>query len=267
VRYTVDYLATAWGVAKQSCSPNSAVEQAASAARPWQRAQRRQCGSGGPRPVLRPPLLTAGVMWFCGLSLIGPIDPSPSLWRELPERRPGRETTMMEARCRLAREIVTFDVCDTSLAVSAEYTFMKRPISADEEGIVFPFLDDPSMGDPSLVDATISYDDGPYSTLDVNTLSTDYWICHLDGSFTRSAMVRLAYTQPLRSRRAGYHLTSRSRCTTPVDSAVFIVRFRPTGRKPNFSLPFARQPTDSPERIWIASFTNWTPKKELRIRW
>ena len=41
--------------------PNSALEQAASAARPWQRAQRRQCASGGPRPVTRPPLLTAGV--------------------------------------------------------------------------------------------------------------------------------------------------------------------------------------------------------------
>jgi hypothetical protein len=40
---------------------NSALEQAASAARPWQRAQRRQCASSGPRPVPRPPLLTASV--------------------------------------------------------------------------------------------------------------------------------------------------------------------------------------------------------------
>ena len=41
--------------------PNSALEQTASAARPWQGAQRRQCVSSGPRPVPRPPLLTAGV--------------------------------------------------------------------------------------------------------------------------------------------------------------------------------------------------------------
>ena len=41
--------------------PNSALEQAASAARPWQRAQRMLAGLGGPRSVPRPPLLTAGV--------------------------------------------------------------------------------------------------------------------------------------------------------------------------------------------------------------
>ena len=40
---------------------NSALEQAASSARPWQRAQRKQCALSGPRPVTRPPLLTAGV--------------------------------------------------------------------------------------------------------------------------------------------------------------------------------------------------------------
>jgi hypothetical protein len=40
---------------------NSALEQAASVARPWQGAQRRQCGSSGPRSVPRPPLLTASV--------------------------------------------------------------------------------------------------------------------------------------------------------------------------------------------------------------
>jgi hypothetical protein len=42
--------------------PNSALEQAASAARPWQKAHRMFAGSGGPRSVPRPPLLTAGVM-------------------------------------------------------------------------------------------------------------------------------------------------------------------------------------------------------------
>ena len=40
---------------------NSALEQAASTARPWQKAHRKQSGSGGPRSVPRPPLLTAGV--------------------------------------------------------------------------------------------------------------------------------------------------------------------------------------------------------------
>jgi hypothetical protein len=40
---------------------NSALEQAASAARPWQKAHRMLAVSGGPRPVPRPPLLTAGV--------------------------------------------------------------------------------------------------------------------------------------------------------------------------------------------------------------
>jgi hypothetical protein len=42
-------------------SPNSALEQAASAARPWQAAQGKTVALGGPRPVPRPPLLTAGV--------------------------------------------------------------------------------------------------------------------------------------------------------------------------------------------------------------
>jgi hypothetical protein len=41
--------------------PNSALEQAASAARPWQKAHRMLTSSGGPRPVRRPPLLTASV--------------------------------------------------------------------------------------------------------------------------------------------------------------------------------------------------------------
>ena len=40
---------------------NSAREQAASAARPWQKAQREHSSSGEPRSVPRPPLLTAGV--------------------------------------------------------------------------------------------------------------------------------------------------------------------------------------------------------------
>jgi hypothetical protein len=40
---------------------NSALEQAASAARPWQTAQREHSSPGGPRPVPRPPLLTASV--------------------------------------------------------------------------------------------------------------------------------------------------------------------------------------------------------------
>ena len=42
-------------------SPNSALEQAASAARPWQAAQGKTQARGGPRPVPRPPLLTASV--------------------------------------------------------------------------------------------------------------------------------------------------------------------------------------------------------------
>lgn len=42
-------------------SHNDALEQAASASRPWQRAHRRHTRSGGPRPVTRPPLLTASV--------------------------------------------------------------------------------------------------------------------------------------------------------------------------------------------------------------
>jgi hypothetical protein len=42
---------------------NSALEQAASAARPWRTAQSRTQARGGPRPVPRPPLLTAGVRW------------------------------------------------------------------------------------------------------------------------------------------------------------------------------------------------------------
>jgi hypothetical protein len=45
---------------------NSALEQAASAARPWQRAQTRKCVSGGSRPGTRPSLLTAGVMLLPG---------------------------------------------------------------------------------------------------------------------------------------------------------------------------------------------------------
>ena len=40
---------------------NNALEQAASTARPWQKAHRKQSSPGGPRPVPRPPLLTAGV--------------------------------------------------------------------------------------------------------------------------------------------------------------------------------------------------------------
>jgi hypothetical protein len=40
---------------------NSAVEQAASAARPWQKAQTEQPSWGGPRPGPRSPQLTAGV--------------------------------------------------------------------------------------------------------------------------------------------------------------------------------------------------------------
>jgi hypothetical protein len=42
-------------------SCNSALEQPASAARPWQAAQGKTVARGGPRPVRRPPLLTAGV--------------------------------------------------------------------------------------------------------------------------------------------------------------------------------------------------------------
>jgi hypothetical protein len=42
-------------------APNSALEQAASAARPWQAAQGKTQTRGGPRSVPRPPLLTAGV--------------------------------------------------------------------------------------------------------------------------------------------------------------------------------------------------------------
>jgi hypothetical protein len=41
--------------------PNSALEQAASAARPWQKTHRMLAGSRGPRSVRRPPLLTASV--------------------------------------------------------------------------------------------------------------------------------------------------------------------------------------------------------------
>jgi hypothetical protein len=55
---------------------NSALEQTASAARPWQRAHRKQSGRGGPRSARRPPLLTAGVrlilsfmLLVCGLLL------------------------------------------------------------------------------------------------------------------------------------------------------------------------------------------------------
>jgi hypothetical protein len=45
---------------------NSALEQAASAARPWQAAQGKTQARGGPRPVPRPPLLTAGVRKHVG---------------------------------------------------------------------------------------------------------------------------------------------------------------------------------------------------------
>jgi hypothetical protein len=40
---------------------NSALEQAASAARPWQATQGKTQARSGPRPVPRPPLLTASV--------------------------------------------------------------------------------------------------------------------------------------------------------------------------------------------------------------
>jgi hypothetical protein len=44
--------------------PNSALEQAASAARPWRASQGKTVTRGGPRPVPRPPLLTAGVNYL-----------------------------------------------------------------------------------------------------------------------------------------------------------------------------------------------------------
>jgi hypothetical protein len=43
-------------------SSNDAVEQPASASRPWQAAQGKAQARGGPRPGRRPPLLTASVM-------------------------------------------------------------------------------------------------------------------------------------------------------------------------------------------------------------
>jgi hypothetical protein len=64
---------------------NSALEQAASAARPWQRAQRRQCVLSGPRPVLSPPLLTASVGCTGAAMTAGTrahVRPRPPRWRE-----------------------------------------------------------------------------------------------------------------------------------------------------------------------------------------
>jgi hypothetical protein len=46
---------------------NSAVEQAASAARPWQAAQSKTQARSGPRPVRRSPLLTASVRRIWGV--------------------------------------------------------------------------------------------------------------------------------------------------------------------------------------------------------
>jgi hypothetical protein len=45
----------------QSRSAYSALEQTASAARPWQATQGKTPSRGGPRPGPGPPLLTAGV--------------------------------------------------------------------------------------------------------------------------------------------------------------------------------------------------------------
>jgi hypothetical protein len=48
-------------IGREMLQANSALEQTASAARPWQRAQGKTVARGGPRPARRPPLLTAGV--------------------------------------------------------------------------------------------------------------------------------------------------------------------------------------------------------------
>jgi hypothetical protein len=45
---------------------NNALEQTASAARPWQAAQGKAQAPGGPRPGRRPPLLTASVRLSSG---------------------------------------------------------------------------------------------------------------------------------------------------------------------------------------------------------
>jgi hypothetical protein len=238
------------------------------------RRSRLPAGGRSVRPVssssgARLPMLSANVVWFCGLLLMGPIEPTPSIrWPQRHGRvSPVTTEILSEARCRIAREIVTLDVGDTSLTVFAEYTFMKRHITADAEGVVLPFVADPSMGKPSLVNATISYDDGAYSNLDVNTLPNDAWICDLQSDYTRSAVVRLAYARRLYSRRVGHCLTSRSNCGMTVDSAAFTVRFHPIDRTPHFNLPFTRGASDPLERIWTASFVNWTSKKNLMIKW
>lgn len=42
---------------------NSALEQEASAARPWRADQGKTVAQGGPRPVRKPLVVTAGVRW------------------------------------------------------------------------------------------------------------------------------------------------------------------------------------------------------------
>jgi hypothetical protein len=170
-----------------------------------------------------------------------------------------------QAGCRFIAENVEMTISDTSLTVDGSYTFRRRyPHSG--EALRFPFLEDPTMGKPALVRATVSYDHGPAVPFEVSQ-AIEGWTWFIRFGNSETCTVRVVYRQSLKTGRAGYLLTSCRAWGQPLEEARLVVRFLVPVENPVFTLPLKPVAGTAGQPIYVGHYRKWLPKEDLVVTW
>jgi hypothetical protein len=234
-----------------SAPPNSALEQAASAAH---RERYRE-------QPLRDPEMRQSATYVALLPLITLLVAAVSPSQANPvSLGPGVDQ-------RFRSELVRLNVAPGLLTVTGTYRF-DRMMSQGNNPIVFPIIRDSTMVPPELVSAVIQCGSKSPQPLDVLHVLDKWWAWYLPGTpEDRFCSVTLTYTQKLNGFRAGYLLTSAGLWTAPPDSMRIEVILSAALKHPVFSLPVTLISQDAMHSQYFIVFRHAFPKDNMRVTW
>jgi hypothetical protein len=161
-----------------------------------------------------------------------------------------------------AEESVTTVVAADRCEVTGTYTF-RCAHDAPDLPILYPFPDDPSLGEPEPVVVALVCTGGTFDPLPFHVFDDGWrWIVPGGGAGTRT--VRVVYRQAMSDGRATYVLRSTQRWGVPLEQALLQVEVPADWEvsiEPRLELVTASGRT----RVYRAEFRNWMPEMDLTV--
>lgn len=156
-------------------------------------------------------------------------------------------------------EHVRLSIAPGQLRVHGTYHFV-RGTSSEPFAILYPFIQDASLGPPEAIRVTVDGDSASYDRGELNSIRVSLPFA---GGGAPACMLEVEYAQRLMSRRASYLVTSTQLWDRPLQRATFDVELADSLGPPRSEFPFERI---GPGRYTFDQ-TDFLPQRDLVIEW